>query len=312
MKIIFMGTPDFSVPTLKALIDSDHEVIAVVTQQDKPKGRGKKMCFTPIKEVALEHKIPVFQPKRVREPEFIHVLKDLNPDAIVVIAFGQILPKVLLEIPKYGCINVHASLLPQYRGAGPIQWAVINGETETGLTTMFMDVGLDTGDMLLKETLELTKEETGGSLHDKLSLIGGPLLIRTLEQLEKSSLTRVKQDEQAATYAPMLSKELGKINWHKSAIEIERLIRGLNPWPSAYTFYDDKILKLWDSEIVAVNETTIKPGTIIELVKNKGFVIKCGDNGLLIKELQLQGKNKMDAAAFLRGVALDIGYVFHD
>ncbi|PKM50653.1 MAG: methionyl-tRNA formyltransferase [Firmicutes bacterium HGW-Firmicutes-7] len=310
MKILFMGTPDFSVPTLKAIIDSEHEVIAVVTQQDKPKGRGNKMTVTPVKEVALAYNIPVYQPHKVRNAEFINLLKDLQPDAIVVIAFGQILPKALLEIPKYGCINVHASLLPKYRGAGPIQWAVINGEKETGLTTMFMDVGLDTGDMLLKETVILTGEETGGSLHDILSVIGGPLLLHTLKQIEEGSLKRVPQDDQEATTAPMLTKELGKINWNSSAIEIERFIRGLNPWPSAYTFYENKILKIWKSEIIAFNDDTIKPGTIIDIIKNKGFIVKCREDSLLIKELQLQGKNKMDAASFLRGVPLKVGKVF--
>ncbi|PKM96045.1 MAG: methionyl-tRNA formyltransferase [Firmicutes bacterium HGW-Firmicutes-1] len=311
MKIIFMGTPDFSVPTLKTLIGSEHELIAVVTQQDKPKGRGNKLSHTPVKEVALEYNIPVFQPKKVREAEFIQLLTELQPDVIVVIAFGQILPKALLEIPKFGCINVHASLLPKYRGAGPIQWSVMNGEKETGLTTMFMDIGLDTGDMLLKEAIEIDKDETGGSLHDKLSILGGPLLIRTLKQLEEGSITRICQDHQAASYAPMLSKELGKINWNNSAIEIERLIRGLNPWPSAYTYYEDKMLKIWKAELVTVNDNTIKAGTIIDIVKNEGFIIKCNENALFIKELQLQGKNKMDAASFLRGVTLNVGYNFN-
>lgn len=310
MKIIFMGTPEFSVPTLKTLIHSDHQVIGVITQPDKPKGRGNKVVPTPVKALALEHNIPVFQPKKVREAEFIQELVSMQPDVIVVIAFGQILPKALLDIPKYGCINIHASLLPKYRGAAPIQWSVINGEAETGLTTMYMDVGLDTGDMLLKEKLELRPEETGGSLHDRLSEMGGALILETLDQIESGTIQRIPQEDVLSSYAPMLSKDLGHIDWGKSAVEIERLIRGLNPWPSAYTFFDDKILKIWHAEIVPCNDQYSEPGTVCEVIKNVGFVIKCQDQGILIKELQLQGKNKMDAGSFLRGNTMTIGYKF--
>lgn len=301
-----MGSPDFSVPTLKALIESRHEVIAVVTQPDQPKGRGNVMTSTPVKEVALAHQIPVFQPNKVKEPSFIELLKDLAPDVIVVIAFGQILSKSLLEIPPFGCINIHASLLPKYRGAGPIQWSVIHGEKTTGLTTMFMDVGIDTGDMLLTEKIELGSQETGGSLHDKLSLLGGPLLLTTLERIEEGTITRIPQQSENSSYAPILDKKMGNIDWHKSAQEIERLIRGLTPWPSAYTYFGDKMLKFFKAQIVDTAEG-FEPGTICEVQKDKGFVVKCGDKGLLIQELQLQGKNKMDAPAFLRGVHIELG-----
>ncbi len=305
MRLLFMGTPDFSVPTLQCLIESKHQVIAVVTQPDKPKGRGNKVLSTPVKELSLKYNIPVYQPLRVREQSFINLIKDMNLDAIIVIAFGQILPKQLLDIPKYGAINIHASLLPKYRGAGPIQWAVINGEKKSGLTTMMMDVGLDTGDMLLKQEIELEKQETGETLHNKLSIMGGPLVLETLDKIEDNSIIRVPQDNEAATYAPMLSKELGKIDWKKDAAEIERLIRGLNPWPTAYTYIDDKIMKIWKAEEVFENGD-YKPGQVYNVEKN-GFFVKCGINALYINELQLQGKKKMDSASFLRGVKLEKG-----
>lgn len=306
MRILFMGTPDFSVPTLKNLIDSKHEVVAVVTQPDQPKGRGKIMSPTPVKEVALAHGIPVYQPVKVRETSFLEELKLIAPDIIVVIAFGQILSKTLLEIPPKGCINIHASLLPKYRGAAPIQWCVINGEKVTGLTTMFMDVGIDTGDMLHTTEIPLALDETGGSLHDKLSVLGGPLLLKTIDQIENQTLVRNPQNHNQASYAPMLDKKLGHINWHQNAVEIERLIRGLSPWPSAYTYLGDKMLKLWKAEIVETPKGYL-PGTICDIQKDKGFVIQCKDNGLLIKELQLQGKSKMDTLSFLRGVQLKLG-----
>lgn len=309
MKIIFMGTPDFSVPTLNTLIHSKHEVLAVVSQPDRPKGRGNKISFTPVKQLALENNIKIYQPLKIKEEGFINTLKEMNPDVIVVIAFGQILPKTILEIPKFGCINIHASLLPKYRGAAPIQWAVINGEKTTGLTTMFMDTGLDTGDMLLKEIIEINDEETGGSLHDRLSQMGGELILKTLDALEDGNIIRTPQDNTIATYAPMLDKTLGYIDWNKSAKEIERLIRGLNPWPSAYTYYNDKILKIWDAEVITDSKKIFSPGTICDIIK-EGFIVKCGENSLLINELQLQGKNRMDTPSFLRGVSLEKGYSF--
>lgn len=240
MQVIFMGTPDFAVPTLRAIHEAGHELLAVVTQPDKPKGRGNQVQFPPVKDVALEYGVPVYQPKRVREEEFIEVLRGLQPDVIVVVAFGQILPKAVLDIPKYGCINVHASLLPKLRGAAPIQWSIIDGEEKTGVTTMFMDVGLDTGDMLLKEETVISPEETGGSLHDRLSELGGPLLIRTLSELEAGTLVRIPQKDEESNYAKMLDKALGNLDFTRPAVELERLIRGLNPWPSAYTHFNGK------------------------------------------------------------------------
>ena len=251
MKVIFMGTPDFSVGTLEALIEAGHEVALVVTQPDKPKGRGGKMQYTPVKEVAVAHNIPVYQPKRIREPECIEELRKYNADIMVVIAFGQILPKEILEMTPYGCVNVHASLLPSYRGAAPIQWAVINGEKVSGVTTMQMNEGLDTGDMLLKVEIPLDEKETGGSLHDKLAEAGARLCVETLDALKAGTVTPEKQGDSPTAYAKMLDKHMGKIDWKMSAKEIERLIRGLNPWPSAYTRWNenDKGMKIWEAEV---------------------------------------------------------------
>ena len=235
MKIIYMGTPDFAVEALEALASSRHEVTAVFTQPDKPKGRGKAMQFTPVKEVALRENIPVYQPKKVRDPEVIQKIRELAPDVLVVVAFGQIIPQEILDIAPYGCINVHGSLLPKYRGAAPIQWAVIDGEKESGVTTMQMDAGLDTGDMLLKTVVPLDEKETGGSLFDKLSKAGADLLLKTLDALENGTVTPQKQGESPTAYAKMLTKDMGAIDWNRPAKELERLIRGLNPWPSAYT-----------------------------------------------------------------------------
>lgn len=234
MRILFMGTPDFSVPTLECIDHAGHEVIGVVTQPDKPKGRGGAVSFTPVKAKAPELGLTVYQPRRVRDEEFLRVVRELNPDVVVVIAFGQILPQAFLDIPRYGCINIHASLLPRYRGAAPIQWAVIDGEKETGITIMQMDAGLDTGDMLKKLVIPIEKDETGGSLHDKLMTAGGPLLLETLKEIEAGTVVAEPQTGESC-YASMLDKALGNVDWSKSAGQIERLIRGLNPWPSAYT-----------------------------------------------------------------------------
>lgn len=303
-----MGTPDFSVPTLQSLIDSKHQVIAVVTQPDKPKGRGNEMSFPPVKEKALQYEIPIFQPVKVREEPFINTLKELNPDAIVVIAFGQIIPKSILDLPKYGCINIHASLLPKLRGAAPIQWAIINGEEETGITTMFMAEGLDTGDMLLKTIVPIEKEETGGSLHDKLSVIGGDLILETLEQLENGTAIRIKQDDKLSNYVGTLNKSLGNIDFSKPAKEIERLIRGLNPWPSAYTFLNGKMLKIWKASVIE-KEYTSQPGVVVEITKDE-MIVKTGEGALAFKELQLEGKKRMTTDAFLRGYTIVEGTKF--
>lgn len=309
MKVIFMGTPDFSVGTLEALIEAGHEVALVVTQPDKPKGRGGKMQYTPVKEVAVAHNIPVYQPKRIREPECIEELRKYNADIMVVIAFGQILPKEIMEMTPYGCVNVHASLLPSYRGAAPIQWAVINGEKVSGVTTMQMNEGLDTGDMLLKVEIPLDEKETGGSLHDKLAEAGARLCVETLDALKAGTVTPEKQGDSPTAYAKMLDKHMGKIDWKMSAKEIERLIRGLNPWPSAYTRWNenDKGMKIWEAE-VAEGQTDKAAGTVVEVAKD-GFFVQTGDGLLKITALQIPGKKRMDAAAFLRGYQMETGTV---
>ncbi len=306
MRVVFMGTPDFAVPTLEAIIKEGHEVVAVYTQPDKAKGRGKAMAFPPVKEVALEHDLPVYQPVKIREESWVDGLSKMAPDVIVVVAFGQILPKAILDIPKYGCINVHASLLPKFRGAAPIQWAVINGEKETGVTTMYMGEGLDTGDMIMKTVIPLDEEETGGSLFDKLAPLGGELLIKTLNALEDGTAIRTPQDDsQTGEYAKMLTKTMGEIDFSKDAASIERLIRGLNPWPSAYTHFRGKTLKIWKAKVVDV-EAGVEPGTICAIEKD-GFVIASGAGGLKILELQLEGKKRMTSDAFMRGNSLTIG-----
>ena len=305
MRVIFMGTPDFSVGTLEALIRAGYQVVLAVTQPDKPKGRGGKMQFPPVKETALEHGIPVFQPRKVREPENIEELRKYQADVIVVVAFGQILPREILELTPYGCINVHASLLPSYRGAAPIQWAVINGETVSGVTTMQMDEGLDTGDMLLKTEVPLEPEETGGSLHDKLAAAGASLCVRTLKALEEGTVTPKKQGESPTAYASMLKKEMGEIRWEDPAISIERLIRGLNPWPSAYTGWQDKTMKIWEAEVLE-EDSGQEPGTVVRVDKD-GFLVQTGKGLLKVTALQIPGKKRMEADAFLRGYSMEPG-----
>lgn len=307
MKVVFMGTPDFAVATLEKILEAGHEVIGVVTQPDKPKGRGKAMQFPPVKETAVAHELPVYQPVRAKDEAFIAEMEKLNPDVIVVVAFGQILPKAILDIPKYGCINVHASLLPKYRGAAPIQWAVIDGETESGVTTMLMDVGLDTGDMLKKAVVKLEEKETGGSLHDKLAVIGGDLLIETLKEVEVGTITREKQDDSLSNYAKMLDKSLGCIDFEKSAVEIERLIRGLNPWPSAYTGLDGKTLKIWSAEVID-KEYEGEQGEVVETDK-KTMIVKTGKGALSLEMVQLEGKKRMEIDAFLRGYTVTKGTI---
>ena len=322
MRIVFMGTPDFSVPALKALVEAGHQVIAVVTQPDKPKGRGKEVQMTPVKIQAMEYGIPVYQPAKVREASFVEVLKGLEADVYVVIAFGQILPKAVLELPKYGCINIHASLLPKYRGAAPIQWCVIDGERETGITTMMMDVGLDTGDMLEKAVIPIEEKETGGSLHDKLSMAGGDLILSTLKKLEEGTLVRTPQTDEGTCYAKMLTKSLGDIDWNQDAVSIERLIRGLNPWPSAYTMWNGKTIKIWAADVIAGREaaeflsesgvpaeTGTAPGTVVCSDK-RGLVVCTGGGLLSIRELQMEGKKRMDTTPFLRGSPIPAGDVF--
>lgn len=314
MRIIFMGTPEFAVPVLESLINSRHEVVAVVTQPDRPKGRGKNMQFSPIKECALAHNIPVMQPVNVSVPEVIDELRAYEPELIVVVAFGQFVTKKIREMPKYGCINVHASLLPKYRGAGPIQWAVINGEKESGVTTMYMCREIDKGDMLLKDTVTLDPKETGDSLHDKLSMMGGPLLLKTIDQLEDGSAVRIPQCEEESTYAPKLEKTMGNIDWTMDADRIERLVRGLNSWPGTFTKIHGKTVKIWDCDVVrqetlTENQAAAKPGTVIVSEKDQ-LIVKAGNGALSLRMLQPEGKKNMTVDAYLRGYPIAQGELF--
>ena len=307
MKIVFMGTPDLSVPALNALVDGGHEVAAVVTQPDKPKGRGKSLQMTPVKERALELGIPVFTQEKVRKnEEFLQQMREISPDVVVVIAYGQILDKPILTLPRYGCVNIHASLLPKYRGAAPIQWAVIDGEKVSGVTTMQMDEGLDTGDMLDKIEIPLAEDETGGSLFDKVAEAGGRLILETLKKIEDGTSLPVPQTGES-NYVGIISKQMGEIDWKKSAVEIERLIRGLNPWPSAYTMLEEKTLKLWKAEVGDTIEDAL-PGQIVNVTKSS-FTVCCGEGSLVIRELQLEGKKRMETDAFLRGYPVSEGTI---
>lgn len=305
MRIVFMGTPEFSVPTLKALVEAGHEVVGAVTQPDKPRDRGKEVQMTPVKLQAMEYQIPVYQPVKVREEDFVQALKDLGADVFVVIAFGQILPKAVLDLPRLGCVNIHASLLPKYRGAAPIQWCVIDGEKETGITTMMMDPGLDTGAILEKTVIPIDEKETGGSLHQKLSVAGGDLILSTLKKLEKGTITPIPQTEEGTCYAKMLTKSLGDINWEKDAASIERLIRGLNPWPSAYTSWKGKTVKLWAADVLGEewaekDLSSVPSGTVVRGDRHS-LVVKTGKGFLSVGELQMAGKKRMDIESFLRG-----------
>ncbi|GAA0085439.1 methionyl-tRNA formyltransferase [Clostridium sp. CTA-7] len=303
MKIVFMGTPDFSVPSLKKIIET-YGVESVFTQPDKPKGRGKKMAYSPVKEVALENNITVFQPVKLKEDkEALDYLKQLKPDFIIVVAFGQILTKEVLDIPKYGCINLHASLLPMYRGAAPLNWAIIQGEKKSGNTTMLMDVGLDTGDMLLKDEVEITDDMTTGDLHDILMNRGADLLINTIEGLVQGKITPEKQSEETF-YAKMLNKELGKINWNNSAKDIHNLIRGLNPWPIAHTTYDGKSMKIYESKILS-EASNKEPGTIISVSK-EGMKVSTSSGVLLIKKIQFPNGKPLTIEQYINGNEIEL------
>lgn len=304
MKIVFMGTPDFAVPCLQEIC-KEHEVIAVYSQPDRPKGRGKKVQFPPVKEEAIKREIPIFQPEKLKDDFEYEQLKNLNPDCIVVVAYGQILSKRLLEIPKFGCINVHASLLPAYRGAAPINWAIVNGETLTGVTTMHMDVGLDTGDMIHKDEVEITNSMTAGELHDLLSDLGSKLILKTLKALEEGNAPLEKQDESLSSYASMMDKRMSEINWTTKSTDIHNMIRGFNPWPVAYTSYDGVRLKIFRSEVT--NQTSDKePGTIINVSSN-GMEISTGDNVLNVLEIQVPGSKRMKVKDYILGHSLEIG-----
>ena len=308
MRIVFMGTPDFSVPVLDALIEAGHEIAGVVTQPDKPKGRGKAVAMTPVKEKALEHGLSVYQPLKVRTPEFVQVLRELKPDVMVVVAFGQILTKEVLDIPPLGCVNVHASLLPKYRGAAPIQWAVIDGEKETGVTTMMMDEGIDTGDMLEKEIVPIEDEETGDSLHDKLMAAGARLIVSTLKKIQDGTIERTPQTDEETCYARMLKKDMGDVDWSLDAHAIERLVRGLNSWPGTYTKWNGKTVKIWKAKAVD-REYEGALGEAV-YVDKETILVKTGKGCLSLLELQLEGKKRMAADAFLRGYPVDLHTVF--
>ena len=305
MKIVFMGTPDFAVGALEALVEAGHEVVAVVTQPDKPKGRGKEMQQTPVKACAVKHNIEVFQPVKIKTPEAVEVLKGYDADLFVVAAFGQILSKEILDMPKYGCVNIHASLLPKYRGAAPIQWAILDGEKETGVTIMQMNEGLDTGDMLTKVVVPIEDTDTGESLFDKLAEAGAKLLIETIPQIEAGTLKPEPQDDSLSTYAKMIKKEMGLMDWEKEACVLERLVRGMNSWPSAYTHFQGKTLKVWEAEVETC-ETNAVPGSVVEVTKNS-IKVQTGKDLLVLKQIQLEGKKRMDVAAFLLGYKVETG-----
>lgn len=308
MKVIFMGTPDFAVGILEAVIKAGHEVTLAVTQPDKPKGRGKSMQPPPIKVCAISHNIPVFQPVRIREPQALAELDGYEADIIVVAAFGQILPKAVLDRPRYGCINVHASLLPKYRGAAPIQWAVINGEEKSGVTIIRMNEGIDTGDMIAKTEVLLEEGETGGSLHDKLAKAGAELCVKAMQAIEAGTAVYEKQDDSRSSHTRMLKKQLGCIDWNQSAEEIERFIRGLNPWPSAYTYFGQKVLKVWRAHIEEGIAGAV-PGQIARVSASE-LIVQTGKGSLSIDELQLEGKKRMRTPDFLRGFSIKPGAAF--
>ena len=310
MRIVFMGTPEFAVDSLAALVESsDHEIVAVITQPDRPKGRGQKVLMTPVKEYALEKNLVVLQPAKIRTPEFIEELRALAPELIVVVAFGQFLPKEILQLPKYGCINVHASLLPKYRGAAPIHYAVMNGEKESGVTIMRMDKGMDTGAMLAKVAASIGENMTMGELHNELKVAGAQLLLEVIRGLEDGTIKDMPQNDAEATYASLLDKEIEKIEWAKSALEIHNKVRGLNPWPGAYTLLSDgRKLKIWQTRVVANECIGTKPGTVVAFSK-EGFIVACGNGCLEVIEVQPESKKKMPADVYFNGYKMKIGEI---
>ena len=318
MRIVYMGTPEFAAIALDALV-KEHDVVAVITQPDKPQGRNRKLVPTPVKVKAQEYDIPVYQPQKVRDEETVQMIREYHPDVIVVAAYGQILPESILNIPAYGCINIHASLLPKYRGAAPIERAILDGEQVTGVTTMYMEKGLDTGDMIDKVEVKIEADDTGATLHDKLAKAGANLIVKTLSKIQDGTVKRTKQDDTESCYAAMLTKEMGQIDFSRPADELERLVRGLIPWPCAYTDIDGKNVKIYKTSVVkmddayknAVQEKTevslaFAPGEIVEVTK-KYIVIACGKDALMIKNLQPEGKKAMDTAAYLNGNPLKTG-----
>jgi len=303
LRTIFMGTPEFACPTLQKLIDRNENIVAVITQPDRPKGRGQKLMPPPVKELALANAIPVYQPVKVRDPDFVEIIREMKPDVIVVVAFGQILPKALLDIPPMGCINVHASLLPRYRGAAPLNWCLIDGESETGVTTMLMDVGLDTGPMLLKRSTPIDENEDIVSLHDRMSVMGAELLGETLDGVVDGTIKPEQQDDSLTCYASMLKKEHGLINWQRPAVEIHNQIRGLAVWPCAYTYLDGQVVKIFRSR---VGHGSGLAGTV--LPSPKGVLeVACQSGSLFLDEMQLSGKKRLDSASFLAGCPIADG-----
>ena len=309
MKVVFMGTPDFAVGTLEAIVGAGHEVAAVVTQPDKPKGRGGVMAMSPVKECALSHGLTVLQPLKARNPEFIEEIKAINPDVIVVVAFGQIIPSEIIHMPKFGCINVHASLLPKYRGASPIQWTVLDGCEYSGVTTMLMDEGIDTGDILETATVKLDERETGGSLFDRLSLVGAKLLVETLDKAEAGQLHPVKQDDSQSSYVRMIDKSFGLMDFTQPVEVLERKVRALNPWPSAFTHMDEKLLKIWDATVIQDNNVKVGDYGKVKTDGKTCFMVACDGGYLSVNELQLEGKKRMKVEDFLRGYSIKEGTV---
>ncbi|MBC7346077.1 MAG: methionyl-tRNA formyltransferase [Clostridia bacterium] len=312
MRLVFFGTPAFALPTLEALLESPHRVLGVVTQPDRPKGRRRLLAPPPVKEAAAARGLPIWQPANLREPAFLSLLRGLEPEVAVVVAYGKILPPAVLDLPRHGCINVHASLLPRYRGAAPIHWAVINGESETGVTTMYMAPALDAGDIILQRAVAIGTRETTGALHDRLARLGADLLLETLDLLEAGKAPRRPQDEALASYAPPLQPEDERIDWQWPAAVIFNRVRGLNPWPGAYTTWRGKRLKIWWVEPGALAAREARPGQVLA-VGGEGFSVACGSGqALLVKELQPEGKAPMEAAAFVRGYRLAPGEYLGD
>ena len=305
MKILFLGTAEFACPSLEALLASPYELLGVITQPDRPRGRGQKLVPSPVKSLALKANLPIYQPEKVREPSFLKVLESLRPDLMAVVAYGQILSAAVLSIPSNGCVNVHGSLLPKYRGAAPIVRAILGGESRTGVTTMFMDPGMDTGPILLTEETEIGEEDTAGTLHDRLSQMGARLLLRTLEGLEASALTPRPQDHSQATYAPKIEKEEARIDWKAPARQLYNLIRGFDPWPGAFTSWAGRVLKLFHPGF-GENETRESPGTIVQ-ASREGLRIATSHGFLLIREVQMENRPRMGVAEFLRGYPLQVG-----
>lgn len=309
MKVVFMGTPEFAVGALEAIVAAGHQVVAVVTQPDKPKGRGAKMQMTPVKICALQHDIPVFQPVKIKEADAVETLRAYGADIFVVAAFGQLLSEEILQMPKYGCVNIHASLLPKYRGAAPIQRVIIDGEKETGITIMQMDKGLDTGDILLQGIVPIGEKETGDSLHDKLAGEGAKLIVEALLKIEAGTLVPVKQNDKDSCYAKMLQKSMGKIDWNSDVVQIERLVRGLNSWPGTYTFYNGKSLKIWESHVSEPEKALTGgsiPGTVVQVEKDAVYV-QTGNGILAVTQVQLEGKKRMAVKEFLLGCPIKAG-----